>query len=172
METNALTMPHVEAVLHEYAETVRDLYKEKLVEADRLASEDLYNSIEAQVVVNGTEYLVQVRALDYWKYVEWDTKPHWPPRDALLKWIRVKPIIPRPDDRGRIPKPEQLAFLIGRKISRVGTEGSHDLADAVTNCNRKHEDLIAEALARDLGDNIHAWMLQLMDFRNGTDNRQ
>ena len=30
----------------------------------------------------------------------------------------------------------------------------------------------AEALARDLGDNIHAWMLQLMDFRNGTDNRQ
>ena len=74
METNALTMPHVEAVLHEYAETVRDLYKEKLVEADRLASEDLYNSVEAQVVVNGTEYLVQVRALDYWKYVEWDTK--------------------------------------------------------------------------------------------------
>ncbi len=172
METNALTMPHVEAVLHEYAETVRDLYKEKLVEADRLASEDLYNSVEAQVVVNGTEYLVQVRALDYWKYVEWDTKPHWPPRDALLKWIRVKPIIPRPDDRGRIPKPEQLAFLIGRKISRVGTEGSHDLADTVTNCNRKHEGLIAEALARDLGDNVHAWMLQLMDFRQGTVNRQ
>ena len=118
METNALTMPHVEAVLHEYAETVRDLYKEKLVEADRLASEDLYNSIEAQVVVNGTEYLVQVRALDYWKYVEWDTKPHWVPIQPLLRWVRVKPVLPR--SGGSVPRPEQLAYYVRWKISQEG----------------------------------------------------
>lgn len=160
METNALTMPHVEAVLHEYAETVRDLYKEKLVEADRLASEDLYNSIEAQVVVNGTEYLVQVRALDYWKYVEWDTKPHWPPVQSLLRWIRVKPVLPR--SGGSVPRPEQLAYLIGRKIAREGTKGSHDLALASTETNRRFRDAIAEALAQDAQQFVTVWIHQYM----------
>lgn len=160
METNALTMPHVEAVLHEYAETVRDLYKEKLVEADRLASEDLYNSIGAQVVVNGTEYLVQVRALDYWKYVEWDTKPHWPPVQSLLRWIRVKPVLPR--SGGSVPRPEQLAYLIGRKIAREGTNGSHDLALASTETNRRFRDAINEALAQDAQQFVTVWIHQYM----------
>lgn len=160
METNALTMPHVEAVLHEYAETVRDLYKEKLVEADRLASEDLYNSIEAQVVVNGTEYLVQIRALDYWKYVEWDTKPHWPPVQSLLRWIRVKPVLPR--SGGSVPRPEQLAYLIGRKIAREGTTGSHDLALASTETNRRFRDAITEALAQDAQQFVTVWIHQYM----------
>lgn len=160
METNALTMPHVEAVLHEYAETVRDLYKEKLVEADRLASEDLYNSVEAQVVVNGTEYLVQVRALDYWKYVEWDTKPHWPPVQSLLRWVRVKPILPR--SGGSVPRPEQLAYLIGRKIAREGTKGSHDLALASTETNRRFRDAITEALAQDAQQFVTVWIHQYM----------
>lgn len=160
METNALTMPHVEAVLHEYAETVRDLYKEKLVEADRLASEDLYNSIEAQVVVNGTEYLVQVRALDYWKYVEWDTKPHWPPVQSLLRWIRVKPVLPR--SGGSVPRPEQLAYLIGRKIAREGTKGSHDLALASTETNRRFRDAITDALAQDAQQFVTVWIHQYM----------
>lgn len=160
METNALTMPHVEAVLHEYAETVRDLYKEKLVEADRLASEDLYNSIEAQVVVNGTEYLVQIRALDYWKYVEWDTKPHWPPVQSLLRWIRVKPVLPR--SGGSVPRPEQLAYLIGRKIAREGTKGSHDLALASTETNRRFRDAINEALAQDAQQFVTVWIHQYM----------
>lgn len=160
METNALTMPHVEAVLHEYAEAVRDLYKEKLVEADRLASEDLYNSVEAQVVVNGTEYLVQVRALDYWKYVEWDTKPHWPPVQSLLRWIRVKPVLPR--SGGSVPRPEQLAYLIGRKIAREGTKGSHDLALASTETNRRFRDAITEALAQDAQQFVTVWIHQYM----------
>ena len=160
METNALTMPHVEAVLHEYAETVRDLYKEKLVEADRLASEDLYNSVEAQVVVNGTEYLVQVRALDYWKYVEWDTKPHWPPVQSLLRWIRVKPVLPR--SGGGVPRPQQLAYLIGRKIAREGTKGSHDLALASTETNRRFRDAINEALAQDAQQFVTVWIHQYM----------
>ena len=160
METNALTMPHVEAVLHEYAETVRDLYKEKLVEADRLASEDLYNSIEAQVVVNGTEYLVQVRALDYWKYVEWDTKPHWVPIQPLLRWVRVKPVLPR--SGGSVPRPEQLAYLIGRKIAREGTKGSHDLALASTETNRRFRDAINEALAQDAQQFVTVWIHQYM----------
>lgn len=161
METNALIpLPHLEAVLQQYAAEVKDIYKRHLVEADRLASERLLNSVETQVVTDQGAYLVTMTLEDYWKYVEEDTKPHWPPVSALLEWIRVKPVIPRPDDHGRIPKPEQLAYLIGRKIAKEGTEGSHDIALTTAECNRKYEPLLAEALAQDLGAGFRAWMLE------------
>ena len=166
METNALIpLPHLEAVLQQYAAEVKELYKQHLVEADRLASENLINSVETQVETDQGAYLVTITLADYWKYVEEDTKPHWPPVSAILEWIRVKPVIPRPDDRGRIPKPEQLAYLIGRKISREGTEGSHDLALSATECNRKYEPLIAEALAKDLGAGFRSWIFEAFSYR-------
>lgn len=178
METNTLiSLDNLAAVLQAYAEEVRELYKKNLVESDRLATEKLLNSIETEVVRDGSAYLVTMTLEDYWKYVEYDTKPHWPPPAALLKWITVKPVLPHPDKNGRLPKPEQLAFLIGRAMAGLspnqekcknphgGTTGTHDLQDAVTNCNRKYEQLIAEALAKDLGEGFHAMILEMLSFK-------
>ena len=166
MEANTLTsFSNLEAVLQQYAAELKEVYKKHLVEADRLASENLINSVETQVETDQGAYLVTITLADYWKYVEDDTKPHWPPVSAILEWIRVKPVIPRPDSRDRIPKPEQLAYLIGRKISREGTEGSHDLALSATECNRKYEPLIAEALAQDLGAGFRSWIFEAFSYR-------
>lgn len=166
MEANTLiSFSNLEAVLQQYAAELKEVYKKHLVEADRLASENLINSVETQVETDQGAYLVTITLADYWKYVEDDTKPHWPPVSAILEWIRVKPVIPRPDSRDRIPKPEQLAYLIGRKISREGTEGSHDLALSSTECNRKYEPLIAEALQNDLGDTMRVWILEAFSYR-------
>ena len=166
MEANTLiSFSNLEAVLQQYAAELKEVYKKHLVEADRLASENLINSVETQVETDQGAYLVTITLADYWKYVEDDTKPHWPPVSAILEWIRVKPVIPRPDSRDRIPKPEQLAYLIGRKISREGTEGSHDIALSATECNRKYEPLIAEALAQDLGAGFRAWIFEAFSYR-------
>ena len=137
------------AVLEEYGQAVRNLYQDNLIRNDRSATRDLLNSVEYQVMFNGVAYEVQLRLEDYWKYVEEDTKPHWPPVNKILEWISAKPIIPKPDDRGRIPTPKQLAFLIGRKISRVGTEGSHDLKDAIEVINARYRDKIVYAIGQD-----------------------
>lgn len=145
-----LRLDNLRAVLEEYGEAVAEEYRQNLIKSDRLASERLLRSIRTSVRVADHEYIVEMTLEDYWKYVEEDTRPHWPPPDKLLQWIRVKPVIPRPDAKGRIPKPEQLAFLIGRKISRFGTKGSHDLRDAkrdVTDAWRKR---LEEALGHDL----------------------
>ena len=34
----------------------------------------------------------------------------------------MKPVLPRPGRNGKLPSTEQLAYLIGRKISKVGTK--------------------------------------------------
>lgn len=166
METPTLNrFPALTEVLQRYADEVRTYYRENLIKSDKLATEGLLNSVQTEVVAGDSSFLVTMSLADYWKYVEYDTKPHWPPPDALLRWITVKPVIPRPGRNGKLPTPKQLAYLIGKKISEKGTTGSHDLQDAVTNCNRKYEPLLAEALAQDLQGSVNAWILEMLDFR-------
>jgi hypothetical protein len=95
-----------------------------------------------------------MRLMDYWRYIEMDTVPHWPPRDAILKWIQVKPVLPRPMKNGKLPTPEQLAFLISRKIAVFGTTGIPDLTDSVEDMDRQFAERIAAALAQDVGNYI------------------
>lgn len=144
-----INLEHVRGVLEEYAQAVRNLYQDNLIRSERIASGDLLNSVEYRVIQDGAEYEVQLSLAEYWKYVEYDTKPHWPPVSAIREWIRVKPVLPRPDANGRIPTPRSLAFLIGRKISMEGTEGSHDLERAIDAVNREYRDKLVVALSRD-----------------------
>ena len=161
MEKDALiNLTATEEALAAYAADVRELYRDNLIKSDRLATEGLLNSVETQIERDGQAYLVTMTLADYWKFVEWDTKPHCPPVQSLLRWIRVKPVLPR--SGGGVPRPEQLAYLIGRKIAREGTKGSHDLALASTETNRRFRDAINEALAQDAQQFVTVWIHQYM----------
>ena len=138
------------AVLEDLARDVREGYISQLEKHDRRATGNLIDSVYTTIEVNGSRYIVWLHLADYWKYVENGTRPHWPPPSAILKWIEAKPVIPRPDANGRIPTPKQLAFLISRKISEVGTKGSYDLKQTEDAVIPFYEQRIAEALHRDV----------------------
>lgn len=138
------------AVLEDLARDVREGYISQLEKHDRRATGNLIDSVHTTIEVNGSRYIVWLHLADYWKYVENGTRPHWPPPSAILKWIEAKPVIPRPDANGRIPTPKQLAFLIGRKISEVGTKGSHDLKQTEDAVLPFYEERLTEALHRDV----------------------
>ena len=138
------------ALLKQLGEDVRQGYVDKLVKNGRPTTENtLASTVKAYVEVKGTTYEVGLELQDYWKYVEEGTKPHWPPPSAILRWITIKPVVPRPDKNGHIPTPKQLAFLISRKISEVGTKGTHDLKETTEALLGFYEQQIAEALGRD-----------------------
>ena len=145
---------NLRAVLEEYGTAVRNLYQDRLILHDRIATGELLNSVETRVEYNGTAYEVKMDLADYWRYVEMDTKPHWPPPSAILAWIKAKPVLPRPLKNGKLPTPEQLAYLIGRKIAVFGTKGQPDLTDSVEDMNKAFQERIAAALARDVGSYI------------------
>lgn len=96
--------------------------KAKLESNGTNASGDLSKSIKGIVKFDGKYVTVSIRLNEYWKYIENGTKPHFPPVDAIKKWISVKPVLPRPLASGKLPTENQLAYLIGRKISRFGTK--------------------------------------------------
>ena len=153
-----IDLTELQQVLQDFAEDIRDRYRDVLAKNDHIASRKLVDSIKTQVEVGDNYYEVTMTLEDYWKYVEHDTKPHFPPPDAILKWIQIKPVIPRPDANGRIPTQKQLAFLIGRKIAREGTTGTHDL-------EQTKEDILPwwmEQISKALGHDIENYIRKLM----------
>lgn len=145
-----MDLTELHKVLQDYAKDVADRYKDVLTKNDHIASQKLINSIKTEVVVGDKFFEVVMNLEEYWKYVEYDTKPHFPPPDALLKWIQVKPVIPRPDKNGRIPTPKQLAYLIGRHIDTFGTKGTHDLQQTKDDIFAWYRDQMSDALGRDI----------------------
>ena len=140
-------MPHLRAVLEQYGAALLADYRDKLLPHN--AGGDLITTATARVETDGGAWEVIFNLQDYWVYIEDGTRPHWPPPGALIPWIRVKPVIPRPDDRGRLPTEKQLDFLIRRKIARDGTAGSHDLERAEQEVLPQWLMRIQQALAED-----------------------
>lgn len=106
--------------------------KNKLTANNTNASNDLKNSIRGIVQQNGKYIVISIELNEYWKFIEYGTKPHWPPPSAIKRWISVKPVLPKPLSSGKLPTENQLAYLIGRKISKVGTKPQPFLKPTLT----------------------------------------
>lgn len=140
-----------EAVLQEYATEFMRLFPEQLRSSDREATGNLIQSIRTKVVTATNTVAVDVELAKYWQYVEWDTRPHWPPSGCLLEWIKARRLPVHETKGDGLPTPKQLDFIIRRKISRVGTKGSHDMRTTVQQLNAEYTERIADAVAEDVG---------------------
>ena len=160
MGTNALNRiidwRHTAEALQGYAAAVASEYKEELLGDDRIAKGDLIRSVQTEIVQKGNTLQVVLDVAAYWKYVEYGTKPHWPPPDKIREWIEAKPVLPRPLKSGKLPTVQQLTYLIGRKISRVGTKGSNTLRHTLEEINAEWADRIAAAMAEDVAGEFFA----------------
>lgn len=167
-----ISFENLQKALEEYGKEAKAQYQKNLLEmrytkgknpvlTNRIASGELYNSVQSLVIVNGQRYSVVLSLADYWKYIE-NGRPagKFPPTSKILEWITVKPVIPRPDDYGRIPTPKQLAFLIGRKIANDGSDGSHELKNASDTIYNKYHSKIVAALSKDLGGYLEKIVIQ------------
>lgn len=115
-------------------------YKDEIKKYGHVASGELENTASYKLSFDGKWFEITFQLADYWKYLENGTRPHFPPTEAIERWITVKHIIPS-SRNGKVPTTKQLAFLIAREISKVGTkptkllqktiDGSDDLIDAL-----------------------------------------
>ena len=145
---------NLRSVLLDYAIAVQNEYKDNLLLSNRLATGELIRSVKYQLDFEERTFIVSLNLEDYWKWVEKGTSAHFPPLDAIREWIKAKPILPTPMKNGKLPTPNQLAYLIGRKISEVGTEGSHDLEKSSKTISEGYEELILEALEKDINEDL------------------
>ena len=143
-----ITFSHLQEALAQYAQAISDRYKQNLENSGRRATGQLITSVNTVVVVNENEFEIQLQLDDYWKFIEYGTKPHIPPVSKILEWVKVKQILPTPMANGKLPTEQQLAWMIAKKIDRVGTEGSNDLEHTMEEVD--YEAIIEEALDKDI----------------------
>lgn len=131
-------------------------YKDHINNEGHKASGNLGNSMTFETQINSNGYIITLTLPEYAIYLENGTKPHWPNVDAIKKWIKIKPILPRPIN-GKLPTENQLAYLIGRKISKVGTKPTHLIEDTMTDFQliNKLYNRIAESLSEEIKNTVN-----------------
>lgn len=150
VEFDDLPFVNVLKLLDDYAKDFKKTLKSTLESNGRKASGQLINNIETRVKIGNLVYEVNLEAADYLYWVDNGRKKgKFPPIDKILEWIRVKPIVPREDENGRVPTEQQLAFLIGRKIANEGYEGSNDFKSTQADVNAYYIPRLQEALEKD-----------------------
>lgn len=125
-----LDLTNIQQLLQQFIQAVRDDLKQQNINA----SSKLSQSLKSVVKQKGKWIEISISLEDYWKYIEYGTRPHFPPIQAIRKWIDVKPVLPRPM-KGKLPTRDQLAFLIARKISKVGTRPKPFLNKTISDFN-------------------------------------
>lgn len=149
-----LQLNELRQVLEQMAEDLAQGYKDEIERNGHNASMALYNSVTSRVEYDGRFFDVILNLEDYWKYIENGTRPHFPPFEAILKWVQVKPVIPSPRENGTIPTETQLARAIQYSIGMHGTKGTHSLDKTKDGIIPFYRERIEEALGHDMYDYI------------------
>ena len=153
MELNEYEIQLIEVrkVLTEYKTRFEELIKTKIQEKDKIASGNLLASISTKIEVDGSVYTVILNSLNYLKYLETGTKPHWPPTEPILRWVKDKRLPTREltGDKS-LPTEKQLTYLVCRKIAKEGTEKNFIIAETIEELNEIYLKRLQEALAIDI----------------------
>lgn len=142
-------------VLNDYADYFIAKARENLSKNHSVASGELYNSFKKIISIADEHYSVSIELASYWDYVEKGRKAgKFPPPNKIAEWIRVKPIKPYPNARGKLPSVSQLTYLIGRKIAREGTKAQPFFAPALADANEHFKLMIELAIDEDVSNYI------------------
>lgn len=130
IEIDFTELRRLQAQMAQAPNVVREELLTAMTEADLLVEREakdrsphahglLRDSIRGVETVNGLQVQGLVgSSLNYVQPVELGTKPHFPPIEPLVDWVKAKLGIQNEREaRG-------VAFLIARKIARVGTKGA------------------------------------------------
>lgn len=149
-------------VLTLYKTRLEELVKRKIEQKDKIASGNLLASISTRVELDGVQYIVYLDSLKYLKFLETGTKPHWPPTEPILQWVRDKKLPTREYTGNKsLPTEKQVAYLVRKKISEKGTLPNYIIAETVEELNEEFMPLLLEALKTDIINSLPVIQLQL-----------
>ena len=143
------------AFIRKYGDQVEQEIEKRLTTYGKIATHKLYDSIRYEVKETKAEFILTFEMLEYGKFVDKGVKPqpkylsghHKPQKrskfiEALQKWCKVKGI------------PVGAAFPIRRSIWKYGIAPTNFFTIPTTRRQKQYEKGLAEAMARDIDNNI------------------
>lgn len=155
---------HTQRVLDTIGKRLVTQYRQALQDKDINTTEhSLSDSVKYEIDMGERWIEVNLSLLDYWKYVEYGTRPHWAPKAPIERWITVKPLLPVPDKNGRLLTPKQQAYLVRRKIAQYGTEAKNVLSESLNDVMYRFNEALEEAVTKDVSAGVDILLLQLQE---------
>lgn len=87
---NDLDISAIEQVANDFVAA----YRQQVIDSGHFASGRLNDSLSAKVWLHDDSVTVTIDGEAYAKYLTNGTRPHFPPVDKILEWIRIKPVLP------------------------------------------------------------------------------
>ena len=105
---------------------------------------------------------VNISLLEYYKYIEKGRAAgKYAPISAIENWVKIKPLIPRPNANGKLPTTKQLAYLVNRKIYTEGIEPKPILQENIYKTMSNFYEEIEKAIKEDLSGDFEIMLKEL-----------
>jgi hypothetical protein len=133
----------LEALGREY---IAELTKQ-LISADKVASGNLINSLDYEVLETVDGLILRILSDEYLKWVDEGRRPgKRPPQKAILKWVKMRNIVIKKQ------KPEQTAFIIARSIGKKGIKPTNVVKKTQQSISRNINTLISKGITLDINE--------------------
>jgi len=141
MEGNTLMKwTNITKVMNEYSTFVEEKMKENMK-----SGWDLPEKIVFHLEISDNIFEITFSAPDYWKWANYGRGPgKFPPFKSINDWITKK---------GKLPS-RRSVYLISRKISERGTEGTHFLEKSREEQEEYWNDRISQAITDDISEEL------------------
>lgn len=152
METGALTFDNLNNTLYSFVTDFVDTYKSLLIRDGKNPKGNLIRTLKPiGIEFTSNQISGSVEIADYWKYVEYGRRPgKFPPPNAILEWVRTRPVIPRAKNGIKPHTERQLSFLVSRKIAEKGIPAGNQFTEALDICWERWKDKIGDAVSQDI----------------------
>lgn len=150
------------------AEEFADRYQNKLIGADKLATEKLATNISYTIHIDDKTYDIVLNLKEYWKYVEYGRRKgaKRPPIKAIRDWIEVKGILPRATDKLSLEQAKRaLPYAIANSISKNGIKPTYFVRDTKAEVMNDFKTFIGDALKQDVKYAIEKRLKSIKNIR-------
>ena len=149
----------IQGILQNWGNEIIAKFRANLQKNKSLASRRLYSEIESDILPTKTGFSLQIKMLDYYKWIE-DGRPptttKTPSNPTLQKsieqWIINKGIQTRTSkNQSRAASVKSLAYVIARKIHRKGTKSRPFISPVLTD---KMKQTLVDRIGRYIADSL------------------
>ena len=158
-----IVFENLERVLNKFGEELVENYKQTLIDKNINTTEkSLFNSVK-YIFSNDNDVIeVNISLLEYYKYIEKGRAAgKYAPISAIENWVKIKPLIPRPNANGKLPTTKQLAYLVNRKIYTEGIEPKPILQENIYKTMSNFYEEIEKAIKEDLSGDFEIMLKEL-----------
>ena len=151
---------HTTEVLRDWGKKLIEEYRGNLSAEGLNATHNLEQSLQYFIRAGKTSLILELNLNAYYKFLERGrgktiNRGSGVVVKEIAKWIRIKNILPHPDENGKLPTPTQLAYAIAKKIHKEGYQPKGEpLQKAMDSVKVQFMNALHNAIELDVTENV------------------